>query len=143
MFDPYSIDAPFDENQFLNNLPAYDSSPGVIAMLELAREIQTSGNYYWQGIPFPVGGATTVPGFGTVNGSIQVPEGTYITAITHYDIVEEEARHALGWGFKFKIYDKGSKASIFYGDYCLNRIVSSNMQIQYGVGAKNPPSDLG
>ena len=146
MYNPLNIEAPFDELQFINNLAAYDSSPGVIEMLELVKEIQLSGNYYWQGYSFPTGGNTTIPGNGTVNGSIQVPQGTYVTSITHYDIVEDEVRGGTGYpglGFKFKLYDKGSKASIFYGDYAMNRTVSSNMQLQYGVGAHPLPSDPG
>lgn len=148
MYNPLNIEAPFDELQFIDNLQAYNSSPGVIAMTELIREIQQSGNYYFQGITFPTGGNTTVPGNGTVNGTIQLPQGSYCTSITHYDVVEDEVRGGQGggfpgFGFKFKLYDKGSKASIFYGDYALNRTVSSNMQIQYGVGANNPPSDPG
>jgi hypothetical protein len=132
VFDPFSIDAPFDETQFLSNLGAYDSNPGVMAMLELAREIQTSGNYYWQGIPFPAAQNVTVGPFATVNGSIQVPEGSYITSLSHY--TDQTA------GFKFKLYDKGSKASIFYGDYCFDRIVAGNMNPDalYGAAPTDP-----
>ncbi len=119
MFDPFSIDYPYSNLQFINNLPAYDASLGTIEMLDLIREIQTSGNYYFQGMPFPVAGATTVPAFGTVNGTFQVPAGTYVTSISHYAGNAE--------GFKVKLYDKGSKASIFYGDYAKTPIVSSDM----------------
>lgn len=146
MVKSLEIDAPYSELQFIDNLMAYNASRGTDEMLDLIREIQTSDNYYWQGYSFPTGGLTTVPGYGTVNGTMQVPQGTYVTSITHYDQVEDEVRGALGapgWGFKFKLWDKGSKASIFYGDYSLNRIVSSNMQIRYGVGANVPPTDAG
>lgn len=135
MFNPLSISGvDYDENQFINNLPAYNASRGTDEMLDLIREIQQSGNYYWQGVSFPNGVNTTVGAYATVNGTIQVPQGSYVTGITHY---EETA------GFKFKLYDKGSKASIFYGEYSLARIVSSNMQLQYGVGDSNPPTDQG
>lgn len=120
MFNPFSIDAPYGVNQFVDNLPGYNSCQGTDEMLDLMREIQNSGNYYWQGIPFPIGGATSVVGNATVNGTIQVTQGTYITAITHY-MADGDA------GFKFKLYDKGSKASIFYGDYCREGLVSSDM----------------
>lgn len=134
MFDPFSIDAPYSELQFIENLSAYDSNVGTREMLELIKTIQQSGNYYFQGLPFPQRDLV-VPGFGTVNGTIQVPQGTYVTSITHYE-------DTGGFGFKFKVYDKGSKASIFYGDYSLARIVSSNMQQQIGVGV-NPNEPFG
>jgi hypothetical protein len=120
MFDPLSIDAPYDELQFITNLPAYDCNPGGFEMLDLIREIQTSGNYYWQGASFPNGIATTVPAGATVNGSIQVPQGTYVTSMTYY-LLSGAA------GYKIKIFDKGSKASIFYGDYCKDGLVTSDM----------------
>ncbi len=120
MFDPFSITGiDYGVNQFTDNLPGYNANQGVGELLDLVREIQLSGNYYWQGMPFPVGGATTVAGNATVNGTIQVPQGTFITSITHYN--------SLDAGFKFKLYDKGSKASIFYGDYSKEGLVSSPM----------------
>jgi hypothetical protein len=139
------IDYPYSELEFIQNLPAYNSSKGLDEMLDLQREIQTSGNYYWQGVGFPIGDATTVDAFATVNGTIQVPVGTYVTGITHFESghLEGPGPGIGGGGFKIRIWDKGSQASIFYGDYCLNRIVSSNMQIQYGVGDSNPPTDQG
>src|SRR5476651_826738 len=105
MFDPLSIDAPYDSLTFLNNLTAYNNNVGNIELLDLMRAIQEADSYYWEGLVFPTAERTTVPGFGTVNGTMQIPQGTYVTGITHYDIVEEEARHALGWGFKLRLWD--------------------------------------
>lgn len=135
MFNPLTLDAPYDVNQIWHGLPVYQTSQGLDEMVELAKTIQESGNYYWQGIAFPGQSDTTVAALTTVNGSIQVPAGTYVLAINAYASNEV--------GFKFKLYDKGTKASIFYGDYSHQRIVTSNMQIQYGVGASNPPTDAG
>lgn len=121
MFNPFSITGvDYGVNQFRDNLPGYNGNEGLDELLALSREIQLSGNYYWQGVPFPVGGATSVVGNATVNGTIQVPQGTYVTAITHY--MADGAS-----GFKFKLYDKGSKASIFYGDYAKESLASSSM----------------
>ncbi len=119
MFDPFAIEYPYGVNQFIDNLQAYNSNQGTDEMLDLIREIQQSGNYYWQGIPLPVGSATTVSARATVTGSIQVPQGTWVTSITYYSSQEE--------GFKLKIFDKGSKASIFYGDYACIRNIASSM----------------
>lgn len=130
--NPLSIVADYDELQFINNLQAYNGSRGTDEMLDMMREIQQSGNYYWQGVCFPTGGNTTVGAYATVNGTIQVPSGSWVTGMTSYNVVG-------GAGFKFKLYDKGSKASIFYGDYAKANVVSSVMQLI----PNNPPSDAG
>lgn len=134
-FDPLSIVAPYDELEFIQKLNAYDSCKGTDEMLDLMREVQTSGNYYWQGVVFPGSSDLSVASQTTVNGTIQVPPGSYITGINYYS--------SNNAGIKFKLYDKGTKASIFYGDYALDRLVASNMQIHYGQGSDFPPSDLG
>lgn len=123
---------------FLDTLPGYDSNQGVSEMLELLREIQESELYYWVGAAFPFGAAITVPALATVNGTISLPAGTIITSITHYTNIQ--GVQALLPGFKISLRDKGSKVSIFYGDYALDRLVTSNMQIQFGQGATNPPT---
>lgn len=135
MFNPLTLDAPYDELQLINLLPGYDASQGTDELLDLVRMIQTSGNYFWQGNVFPGANDISVAAKATVNGTIQVPPGTYITSIQYYD--SDDA------GFKFKLYDKGTKASIFYGDYALERTIASNMQLGYGVGHNNPPTDAG
>ena len=140
MFNPYtSLDAPYQGAlQFIQNLSPYDCSTGLDEMLDLTREIQESGAYFWQGVAIPNSQDTTVPALGTINGTAVLPEGSYITAINYFGdkVVNPE-------GFKFKLYDEGTKASIFYGEYALERIIASNMQIVYGVGDDNPPSDAG
>jgi hypothetical protein len=123
---------------FLDTLPGYDHNQGVSEMLELLRTIQESELYYWVGAAFPFGAAITVPALATVNGTISLPAGTIITAFTYY--TNTVAVQVTLPGFKISLRDKGSKASIFYGDYILDRLVASNMQIQYGVGATNPPT---
>lgn len=133
-----NIEAYYDVNQFLNVQDIYNTCEGTIAMLDLARMIQEGGNYYWKGYSFPEGAAQTIPAQATVSGSIQLPKGTYITAVNCYYDPNTNPE-----GIKLKLFDKGSKASIFYGDWALDRLVLSNMQIQYGVGASNPPSDAG
>jgi hypothetical protein len=95
-------------------------------------------------LSFPNGAAKLVGANATLNGTIQVPQGSYVTSITHYEELQDGQRGGIiDNGFKLKIWDKGTKASIFYGDYCLNRLISSNMQVQYGVGATNPLTDPG
>jgi hypothetical protein len=134
MFDPLSLVGPhYDENQFINQLQAYNTWQPNDDTLDLYREIQASGNYYWQGLVFPDSSNRTVGPQATINGTLIVPAGTYVTSITHYS--------SLAPGFKFKLYDKGTKASIFYGDYALDRIVSSNM-LTTGIYA-TVPTDIG
>lgn len=126
MFDPLSMNAPYDGAlQFLHNLEIYKTCTGTDEMLDLVREIQFSGNYYWQGTVFPRTDLTTIPAQATLNGSVNIPAGSYVTGIQAYgDPIANPA------GYKIKIYDKGTKASIFYGDYCFYNIVSSDMQVQ-------------
>lgn len=139
MLNPLTLVADDDGAlQFLTNLGQYSSCEGTDIMLDLMREIQLSGNYQWYGLVFPGQGNTTIGPQQTANGTVQVPAGSYVTGITHFNdpIVNPE-------GYKIKIYDKGTKASIFYGDYALERTISSNMQVIYGVGDTNPPTDPG
>lgn len=137
MFNPLSLVAPYDNLTFLDKLPGYDSSVGVIEQLDLVRVIQRSGNYYWMGLALPNGADTLVPGGVSVSGSLQVPAGSYITSIqTYNDFVANPS------GFKLNLYDKGTKANFFYGDYMLDRLAGSNMQLQVGDG-QFTPSDPG
>lgn len=138
MFNPLSLDAPYDRLQFVNSLDIYKTCQGTDEMLDLIREIEFSENYFWQGVAFPNSYNVLVPAQQTINGSVQIPEGSYVTAINAY---VDYTVNPLGC--KVKIFDKGTKASIFYGDYCLERIIASNMQLRYGQGASNPPSDQG
>ncbi len=120
---------------FEKQLIPYMTCHGTDEMLELVREIQESGNYYWSGVAFPDSSSIKVGGNQTVSGSLQIPTGSYVTAINYYS--------SQNAGCKFKVFDKGTKASIFYGDYALDRLVASNMHLRYGVGGSVPPSDPG
>jgi hypothetical protein len=139
MFNPLSMIAPYDGAlAFINSLDVYKTYEGSDELLDLVRELQFSGNYYWQGIAIPDRAHTSVLPQVTINGSLQLPSGTYITSITHYNDVTNNPE-----GYKIKIWDKGTKNSLFYGDYCLERLVSSNMQLLYGSNVANPPTDVG
>ena len=142
MFNPLNLEAPYDECQVINNcLQAYNTWPPNDEQLDLLREIQRSGNYYWQGLAIPSAMNRLVPANGTINGTAILPAGSYITSITSYAAQETQDQRVNPGGFKFKIYDKGTKASIFYGDYALDRIVTSDMQVN-GI-YQFIPSDLG
>jgi hypothetical protein len=126
--NPYTVvtdcNEPYDVNTLLDKLPAYDQSYGTMELLTLSRLINESGNYFWVGAAAPAipqGAATTIPGNGTINGVIALPAGTYITGLNAFS--NQTA------GFKAKIWDKGTKASIFYGDYCKDQLVMSPMDI--------------
>ncbi len=140
MFDPTTIeyDGWMGSLQTINNLPAYDGSVGVDEMLDLVREIQQSGNYYWVGVVFPGSNDILASGGVTLSGTIPLPSGTYVTSIQFYNDYVTNPK-----GFILKLYDKGTKASIFYGDYALAGTVASNMQEQVGVSNSNPPTDGG
>lgn len=131
MFDPLSLVAPYDMDglQFIENLPIYATCQGTDEMLDLIREIQISGNYYWVGAAFPGSTQITVGGNQTVSGNIVVPSGSYITSLTGYVSNVQNVPSV-----KLKLFDKGSKASIFYGDYAYSDTVASLMQADANVG---------
>jgi hypothetical protein len=122
MFNPFSLDAPYDANQFWDNLGAYNGNTGVDEMLDLVREIQTSDNYFSLLVAFPH--ETTVGALQTMNGSVQIPEGSYITSISQYSDPNTNPE-----GFNLMLYDKGTKVSIFYGDYCKSNLVAGSMLV--------------
>lgn len=133
MIDPTTIQYPWDGPiQFLNNLPAYNGNQGVDSLLDLAREIQQSGNYYYEGLVFPnLEVQPTIPALGTLSGVIVIPPGTYVTAING---LAYNSNNTLGnSGFNLKIYDKGSKASVFYGDYAQHTTVAGHFDITQDV----------
>jgi hypothetical protein len=139
MFDPLSIVAPYDENQFINQqLQAYNTWEANDEQLDLIREIQRSGNYYYEGLVIPNTALRLVGGNVTINGSVVIPPGSYVTSINCYASMWESQNSG---GFKFKIYDKGTKASIFYGEYGKDRVVASPMSI--GTIYEPIPSDQG
>lgn len=124
-----------DPTDFINRLPAYDQSEGTDVLLDLLREIIYSGNYYWVGASFPYGDLINIPAFGTSNGTVSLPPGTYITSINYFNdpIVNPE-------GFKLLMYDKGTKAPIAYGGFADIKTMGSDMQVQ-NIPVPNPPSD--
>jgi hypothetical protein len=139
--DPLLIDAPYDSVTFLNAQNPYDCGEGLDTLLDLAREIQDSGNYYWQGVSFPDSNSLVIAPQVTVNGTLQIPEGTYVTAIQMF--ARKSADFTASGGFRVKLYDKGTKASIFYGDYVRANLVASEMQVQtlspWGLGYLTSP----
>jgi hypothetical protein len=140
MFNPLTLEAPYEGSlQTIQNQSQYDTSKGLDELLDLVRNIQESGNYYWQGISFPDSSNLVLASGVTINGTIQVPPGTYVTSINYY--TGNVATFVQGAGVKIKLYDKGTKASIFYGDgdKSLDRDCMSNMQIKYGAGNTEPP----
>lgn len=131
IIDPLSINHPYSCNQFLDQLQAYNCNSGVDQLLDLTREIQQSGNYYYQGLVFPNLHTTPVVGAQvTINGTAIIPPGSYVVGMSAYS--------QLGAGFRLKIFDKGTKASIFYGDYALQSAVAGKFQDGGGTNPNVP-----
>ena len=125
-----------DVNDFINSLPAYDQSEQTIQLLDLVREIQSSNNYYWVGACFPQGDLVTDLTIGagkTVNGAIVIPAGTYITAISATYDPNQSVN--TGLGFKFRLYDKGSKGDIVYGSYIKDTLITSQGELQSNIAS--------
>jgi hypothetical protein len=139
MFNPLSLVAPYDECQLINQLQAYNGFVTNDEQLDLLREIQYSGNYYWQGLAIPARANIVVAASQTINGTAVLPSGSYVTSVNAYASLWEDRVNP--GGFKFKLFDKGTKASIFYGDYCIDRIYASPMSL--GTIYEPAPSDPG
>lgn len=141
MFNPLSLIADYDGSlAFINSLDVYKTTEGTDELLDLIRELQFSGNYYWQGVAIPLRDSTLIPGLGTLSGSVQLPSGTYVVSMTVYSAPDVGG---VTWGSKLKIWDKGTKTAIAYGDYILDRLIASTMDQFIGVGTSNPPTDPG
>jgi hypothetical protein len=137
IIDPLSIQYPYSENTYWNQLPAYNANQGVDTMLDLVREIQQSGNYYYTGLVLPnLEMQPTVPALGTISGVIVVAPGAYIISIAGYCMSLDTTD--LNAGFNLKIYDKGTKASVFYGDYAQSRTVCGS----YGTAQDVPTGEF-
>jgi len=143
MFNPLMLEAPYVGSlETIQKQNPYDVWKGLDQLLDLAREVQWSGNYYWQGIAFPdtngfpqSNDLVFLPGQ-TKSGSIQVPSGSYIVALNFAAL--DSVTLLPGAGIKIKLFDKGTKASIFYGDFAIAQTVMSTMQLRFGAGNDTP-----
>lgn len=134
-----------DACSFMDKLPGYDSNFMVTELLEQARQLTLSNNYYWVGLSFPQAPYDVVAAGQTVSGTVSIPPGTYITAINAYG---NSGGYIIPnvYAFKFSLYDKGTKAPIVYGDYTISSTITSDMAIQVstlGDGVYTPDQPFG
>lgn len=110
----------YAELAWLNSLPLYNLSQCSDEMLDLLREIQTSGDYYFQGKPFPIlnPGDLGIGAGLNISGSISIPPYSYLTMLTAFS--------NTNGGFKIRIYDKGAKVDLFDKLWAWDRIIASN-----------------
>src|SRR5271156_4125204 len=78
----YTSDQSYSINEFINNLGAYTLSQGLDEMLDLARQIEETQNYYWLGFPFPSTSDQPLDPLETFSGTITLPSLAYLVNIT-------------------------------------------------------------
>lgn len=105
LYDTKSAIFPYRNTDWLDALPAYDSSGSVDVWLDTLRAIQKSTNYYWQGRALPQGTNMVLPILGSYEGHISVEPGSYITSINATS--EQDA------GFEFQIFDEGAQTYLY------------------------------
>ena len=109
----YTPNLPYDLNTFLDNLPVYTLGDEGSATLEQCREIVESGEYYFQGIPFPKSIDCSINGNQTFSGNISIPPLSYILAVTGDSFLFGEGQSPTNVrnleGFTIRLYDKGAK----------------------------------
>ena len=144
------VQGPIDlKSDFLNLLPGYDASWNQIKLLDISRQVQDAENYYYLGVPFPVGPDIffNQPGSGNVfqtyNGNITVPPFSLLTSITAFSAGPDGSGHFgtnLNSGFKLRIYDKGGKADLIMKQFSKADETASFMTGQVG-GTLQPEQD--
>lgn len=92
--------------EILDTLPAYDLNDGTSSMLDLARQVIDSEEYFFQGYCWPQSGDSQVASLANFEGQISIPWGSYIMSISAFTDQTDA-------GFDFQIYDQGAKHSLF------------------------------
>jgi len=108
----YNPNSPYGKNAYIDNLGPYGLNPGLDQLLDTARQIQESENYYWFGVPFPGASDAQIPALGTFSGTLTVPSLAYVLALTAASIVVSDGSVSPP-GFKLRIFDKGGKIDTF------------------------------
>lgn len=138
----YNPNTPYSKNTYLDNLAAYGLNQGLDQLLDTARQIQESENYYWLGIPFPGAADAQIPALGTFSGTLTVPSLAYVLGLTAASIVVSDGSISPP-GFKFRIYDKGGKIDTFINAQYINdrQFAPAMNPVAGAVGANfQPPS---
>lgn len=100
---------PMALSEYLDYLPGYDLNDNASAALDVARAIIDSENYFMRGYVFPGNGSDSLAGGDTFEGLISAPAHSIIISMTSYCSQPE--------GFKFQLYENGSKQNLFGRTY--------------------------
>lgn len=127
------IQGPVDPpSEYLDTLQGYNLSFNQYCLLDIARQVWDAENYYFMGVPFPVGGDIffNQPGSGNVlqtfSGDIPIPPFALLTKITFFS--------SNAGNFKLRIYDKGGKVDMIFKQFSIVQNVGSEMTGQIGGG---------
>lgn len=133
-----TIDGPIEPlSAYLNTLPGYDTSWNQIPLLNISRKVWDADNYYYYGVPFPVGpdiffnqpGSNNV--FQTFSGDITVPPFSILTSVQWISVGSEAEKYNYGLtnsNFKIRIYDKGGKVDMIQKQFGYVDVIASEME---------------
>jgi hypothetical protein len=96
-------------SDYLNYLPGYDLSDSASEVLEVARQIIDSENYFMRGYVFPINGVDTLGGLDTFEGELAIPSHSVIISMTGFS--------SQAAGFKIQFYENGSRQLLFGRTY--------------------------
>jgi hypothetical protein len=122
----YSLDNYYDLSTWYENIGAYDLWTGTDLMLDLSRQILSSGAYMFQGIAFPKGADVMIPQGATFNGSINLIPYSYILTVTGFS--------ANGNQMTVRIFDKGAQTDVYEKQFAWFPTVISNMEGSFNEG---------
>jgi hypothetical protein len=100
---------PMALSEYLDYLPGYDLNDWSSEALNVARAVIDSENYFMRGYVFPGNGSDSIAGGVTFEGLISAPAHSIILFMTGYS--------SSSAGFKFQLYENGSKQNLFGRTY--------------------------
>ncbi len=130
---------PMALSEYLDYLPGYDLTDELSETLEVARNVIDSENYFMQGFVFPHNGLDTINGLDTFEGLIDVPAHSILIFMTGSSFVSE--RGALipsTAGFKFQMYENGSKQNLFGRTFARQDVLGQYSNDANGLAPDNP-----
>lgn len=100
---------PMALSEYLDYLPGYDLNEAGSAALDVARAVIDSENYYMRGYTFPGNGEDSLTAGLTFEGLISLPAHSIVISMSGFSTDAA--------GFKFQLYENGSKQNLFGRTY--------------------------
>ena len=139
--DLVNVVYPIGSTDYLDALGAYDTCPGNMARLGQLRKIIDSFNYAPYSLAFPFGPSIGLV-FGamaTKEGSLQIPEGSFLLGISGFCTTTNLVSGELSGSFRLSVTDKGSGLGLTERGFIFYRNQAGG---SYGNLPIDGPSDI-